>query len=47
VQRGKERGDLFVRFLIQLPTAESRDVTQAVDVLERSTNDDVRPENEL
>ncbi len=47
VQRGKERGDLYVRFLIQLPTAESREVTQAVDVLERSTPGDVRPEIEL
>jgi curved DNA-binding protein len=47
VQRGKERGDLYVRFLIQLPTDESREVSQAVDVLERSTPDDVHAELEL
>jgi curved DNA-binding protein len=47
VQRGKERGDLYVRFLIQLPTTESREVSQAVDVLERSTPGDVHVEIEL
>jgi curved DNA-binding protein len=47
VQRGKERGDLYVRFLIQLPTIESREVTQAVEVLEQSTPGDVHAEIEL
>jgi curved DNA-binding protein len=35
VHRGKNVGDLYVRFLIQLPEADSKDVERAVDELER------------
>jgi curved DNA-binding protein len=42
VQRKKEVGDLYVRFLIKLPDAESQDVEKAVDMLERAITSDVR-----
>jgi curved DNA-binding protein len=42
VQRKREVGDLFVRFLIKLPDADSRDVEQAIDELERHTRKNVR-----
>ena len=42
VQRKKETGDLYVRFLIKLPDGESQELEQAVDVLERATTGDVR-----
>jgi curved DNA-binding protein len=42
VQRKKEIGDLYVRFLIKLPDAESEAVEQAVDVLEGAMSSDVR-----
>ncbi len=35
VHRGKNVGDLYVRFLIRLPEAESKDVERAIDELER------------
>jgi curved DNA-binding protein len=47
VQRGKERGDLYVRFLIQLPNVESKDVSQAVEVLDEHEPADVRSGVEL
>jgi curved DNA-binding protein len=41
-RKGKEPGDLYVRFLIKLPESESREVEQAVDVLESAMTADVR-----
>ncbi len=42
IKRKKETGDLFVRFLVRLPTVESRDVDRAIDEIERHTREDVR-----
>lgn len=42
VKRKDQTGDLFVRFLVRLPDAESREVTDAIDVLERATGSDIR-----
>jgi curved DNA-binding protein len=42
VQRGNRTGDLYVRFLIRLPTAESPEVEKAIDALERASSEDVR-----
>jgi curved DNA-binding protein len=42
VRRKKEVGDLFVRFLVKLPDADSRDVERAIDELERHMKKDVR-----
>jgi len=48
VHRGKNVGDLYVRFLIRLPDADSKDVDRAVDELERFMhNVDVRKDIEL
>jgi curved DNA-binding protein len=38
-RKGKEPGDLYVRFLVQLPTAGDADVDRAVDVLDRHVED--------
>lgn len=42
VKRKNKQGDLYVRFLVQLPTSESAEVEKAVDVLEQETTEDVR-----
>ncbi|HEY5961930.1 MAG TPA: J domain-containing protein, partial [Polyangiaceae bacterium] len=47
VRRKKEVGDLFVRFLVKLPEAESKDVERAIDELERHMKKSVREGIEL
>jgi len=42
VRRKNETGDLFVRFLIQLPDQESKELESAIDTLEKATTGDVR-----
>jgi curved DNA-binding protein len=42
VVRKKEKGDLYVRFLIKLPDADSPEVEQAVETLDHATTADVR-----
>lgn len=42
VQRKKEVGDLYVRFLIKLPAASNREIEKAIDTLENATDGDVR-----
>lgn len=42
VKRGNRTGDLYVRFLIKLPDAESTEIEKAIDALERATTSDVR-----
>jgi DnaJ-class molecular chaperone len=44
VERKKEVGDLYVRFLVRLPDSDSQDVEHAIDELERHMSDDVRAE---
>ncbi len=48
VHRGKNVGDLYVRFLIRLPDSDSKDVEHAVDELERfMRNSNVRKDIDL
>ena len=48
VHRGKNVGDLYVRFLIRLPDSDSKDVEHAVDELERfMRNNNVRKDIDL
>jgi curved DNA-binding protein len=47
VHRGKNVGDLYVRFLIRLPDSDSHDVERAVDEMERFMRGDVRAGIEL
>ena len=48
VHRGKNVGDLYVRFLIRLPDSDSKDVERAVDEIERfMRNSDVRKDIDL
>lgn len=47
VKRKDQVGDLFVRFLIKLPGAESKSIEEAVGVLDRATEDDLRRGIEL
>ena len=42
VRRGGDVGDLYVHFLVQVPTAKSDDVTRAIESLERAQTDDPR-----
>jgi curved DNA-binding protein len=42
VKRKTKQGDLYVRFLVQLPEGQTPEVERAVDVLERETTQDVR-----
>ena len=42
VERQNQVGDLYVRFLIQLPTAESPEVARAIDQLQAASDEDVR-----
>lgn len=42
VRRKDQTGDLFVRFLIRLPESDSREVEEAVSMLERATTTNVR-----
>lgn len=47
VTRKKEVGDLYVRFMIQLPQADHRDVDKAIGELEKFTKIDLRTELEF
>ncbi len=47
IHRGKNVGDLYVRFLVKLPDSDSRDVERAVDELERFMRGNVRKGLEL
>lgn len=42
VKRKAEQGDLYVRFLIKLPDSDSEEVAEAIEVLERATQGDLR-----
>jgi curved DNA-binding protein len=42
VKRGNRVGDLYVRFLVQLPDGDSAELEQAIETLERATTSDVR-----
>lgn len=42
VKRGSQTGDLYVRFLVQLPDTDSPEVESAVEALEGATSGDVR-----
>jgi curved DNA-binding protein len=42
VTRKDQTGDLFVRFLIRLPEADSKDLEHAVETLERAMPENVR-----
>jgi curved DNA-binding protein len=42
VKRKNKTGDLYVRFLIQLPDADSSDIAHAIDALDAATKGDVR-----
>jgi curved DNA-binding protein len=42
VRRKNDTGDLFVRFLIKLPEGESKELEEAVEVLQAATAGDVR-----
>ena len=39
VKRGSQHGDLYVRFLVRLPTNESPALEKAIDVLDKETGD--------
>ena len=45
-RKGKEPGDLYVRFLVHVPTSDAPAVAQAVEALEAATKDDVSVERE-
>ncbi len=47
VQRKKEVGDLYVRFLVRLPDTENRDVERAIADLEKYTKLDLRQKIEF
>ena len=47
VKRKDEVGDLYVRFLVQLPDAESREVEAAIETLEHATPPGVRADIKL
>jgi len=38
-RKGKDAGDLYVRFLVHVPTSESDEVTKAIEVLDRHSPD--------
>jgi curved DNA-binding protein len=42
VRRGGQHGDLYVRFLVKLPTTESKEIAAAVDALDQASGGDVR-----
>jgi curved DNA-binding protein len=42
VKRGKKEGDLYVRFQVKLPTADTPEIERAVDVLQKAMSGDVR-----
>lgn len=42
VKRKKEQGDLYVRFMVQLPTVDIPSVRGAIDALDEATPDNVR-----
>ncbi|HEX7669270.1 MAG TPA: DnaJ C-terminal domain-containing protein [Polyangiaceae bacterium] len=42
VRRKDQVGDLYVRFLIRLPEKDTKDVEEAIAVLEGATDDDIR-----
>ena len=42
VKRGNKTGDLYVRFLIKLPDAESTEIDRAIETLEKALDGDVR-----
>jgi curved DNA-binding protein len=42
VKRGNRVGDLYVRFLVQLPDADSPELEDAIDTLERASTSDLR-----
>jgi curved DNA-binding protein len=42
VKRGQKQGDLYVRFLIKLPTQDSEAIEKAVATLEEAMSGDVR-----
>jgi curved DNA-binding protein len=42
VKRKNETGDLFVRFQVKLPTADSAEVEKAIETLENAMSGDVR-----
>jgi curved DNA-binding protein len=41
-RKGRPAGDLYVHFLIQIPTARSEEVTKLVDELAKSQEEDPR-----
>jgi curved DNA-binding protein len=47
VKRQNQQGDLYVRFEIKLPERESREIEEAIDVLERATDKSVREDIEF
>ncbi len=47
VKRGQKQGDLYVRFQVKLPTVDSPEIEQAVDLLDKTTDGDVRAGLEL
>jgi len=42
VKRKNAQGDLYVRFLIRLPTTESADLDEAVEAFEQAADEDLR-----
>lgn len=44
VARGNKQGDLYVRFLVRLPDAESEAIQKAIDTLNQATPDTLRDE---
>jgi len=47
VKRQNQQGDLYVRFEIKLPEAESKEIEGAIDVLERAFDKGIRDELEI
>jgi curved DNA-binding protein len=42
VRKGKEAGDLYVHFMIHVPTAKTPEIEKAIDVLASAQTDDAR-----
>ena len=42
VKRGKKQGDLYVRFLVRLPSKSSKEIEKAIETLEKAMDADIR-----
>ena len=42
MKRGKKQGDLYVRFLVRLPSKSSKEIEKAIETLEKAMDADIR-----